>query len=249
MGTNINQQYAYSGMPGATTQNVSVVDFKPDVMANHYAQQLQQQHQMNNAAMTASAVPSIGLIGHDGLYKPAVKTSSSYIAPGSYDHPGHANAPNGLHEERIGAPYNDPCYRSYHDPFATNSSVGDGFGLPRRRDGPGNGLMSDDQIRTLLRNHNDRGSVREVRTPAPMQSYARTPVNPYANTQMNSRANIPMHRDMANRHPLSSRSETEQRHIVGKAVRDVLHKYRGMASDSAASRYPTSDNRATGLRY
>ena len=62
--------------PGSTMQNVSVVDFKPDVMAQHQMNQLQNQYQQNSNAIPS--VPTMGLIGPDGRYQPVTAAASSY---------------------------------------------------------------------------------------------------------------------------------------------------------------------------
>ena len=64
--------------PGSTMQNVSVVDFKPDVLAQHQMHQLQHQYQANVNAMGVPAVPTMGLVGPDGRYQPVTAASSSY---------------------------------------------------------------------------------------------------------------------------------------------------------------------------
>ena len=61
--------------PGSTMQNVNVVDFKPDVMAQHQINQLQQQYQTQ---MGVPSVPTMGLIGPDGRFQPVTAASSSY---------------------------------------------------------------------------------------------------------------------------------------------------------------------------
>jgi hypothetical protein len=64
--------------PGSTMQNVSVVDFKPDVLAQHQMNQLQHQYQANSNAMGVPVVPTMGLVGPDGRYQPVTAASSSY---------------------------------------------------------------------------------------------------------------------------------------------------------------------------
>jgi hypothetical protein len=57
------------GMQPSTTQNVAVVDFKPDTLINTQIAQLHQQYQ--NQINSLTATPSLGLIGRDGQYIPA----------------------------------------------------------------------------------------------------------------------------------------------------------------------------------
>lgn len=64
--------------PPGTMQNVSVVDFKPDIMAQQQINQLQQQYQMQGNGMGVPQVPTMGLIGPDGRYQPVTAASSSY---------------------------------------------------------------------------------------------------------------------------------------------------------------------------
>ena len=64
--------------PGSTMQNVSVVDFKPDVLAQHQMNQLQHQYQANSNAMGIPVVPTMGLVGPDGRYQPVTAAATSY---------------------------------------------------------------------------------------------------------------------------------------------------------------------------
>jgi hypothetical protein len=57
------------GMPPSTTQNVSVVDFKPDALVNSQIAHLHQQYQNKLNSMTPA--PGLGLIGPDGRYTAA----------------------------------------------------------------------------------------------------------------------------------------------------------------------------------
>jgi hypothetical protein len=62
------------GMQPNTTQNVAVVDFKPDTLINTQIAQLHQQYQ--NQINSLTATPSLGLIGHDGQYTPATAATA-----------------------------------------------------------------------------------------------------------------------------------------------------------------------------
>ncbi|KAJ1471149.1 hypothetical protein T484DRAFT_3649195 [Baffinella frigidus] len=248
MGTGMEHPYAYSGMPGATTQNVSVVDFKPNVVADHYAQQLQQQYQMNAAAMTASTVPSMGLVGHDGLYQPAVNASSSYTAPGSYDHPGYANAPNSVNQrvgvnervgasynervgasynervgasynERVGASYNDSYYRPYNTPGGSKIDVGRNFRPPGYPGESRGGALRNDHINANM-------SVCGVRPYAPNRtnSCVHTPRSLYTGAPVNPYASVPM-RSYKGPGNAQMAPDTAQRRIIRTAVHEVLDKY------------------------
>jgi hypothetical protein len=117
--------YTYAGVPAVTEQNVKVVDFKDGVVAEHYAQQLRQQHEMNAAALAASAVPAMGLVGHDGCYRPAVNATAYTPLPEYAPYPHNSTY------------CRDSCYDAYHPPGANSMSVGRGFsplpGEPRER--------------------------------------------------------------------------------------------------------------------
>ena len=66
------------GYMSNTTQNVSVVDFKPDVMAKQHMADMQYKYQQQLQGMTASQTPpSIGLVGRDGRYIPATAATPS----------------------------------------------------------------------------------------------------------------------------------------------------------------------------
>ena len=58
--------------PGSpnTMQNVSVVDFKPNIMAQHGMEQMRQNYQ-NQMGMTVAEPPSLGLVGPDGTWNAA----------------------------------------------------------------------------------------------------------------------------------------------------------------------------------
>jgi len=53
-----------------TMQNVSVVDFKPNIMAQHEMDMMRQNYQ-NQMSMTAAEPPSLGLVGPDGTWNAA----------------------------------------------------------------------------------------------------------------------------------------------------------------------------------
>jgi hypothetical protein len=76
----------YQGYPttypqGSTTQNVSVVDFKPGVMAQHQMNQLQNQYQQS----CAPPMPTMGVIGPDGRYQPVTAACAAYPRPDDYN--------------------------------------------------------------------------------------------------------------------------------------------------------------------
>jgi hypothetical protein len=134
--------YTYAGVPAVTEQNVKVVDFKDGVVAEHYAQQLrQQQHEMNTAAIAASTVPAMGLIGHDGCYRPAVNATPYTPIPEYAPHPHNSTY------------CRDSCYDAYHALGANSMSAGRGFSPlhsseprePRERE------MSSEHVRDMRR--------------------------------------------------------------------------------------------------
>ena len=117
---NLQQPFQYqTGAPyqhaANTTQNVSVVDFKPDVMAQHQVAEMQHNY---NQHMNSQAPSSIGLVGRDGRYIPATAaqpyTGSDMSSHGYGGHPPSTQF-NASH------PYNG--YNA--DPFSTASHGGD----------------------------------------------------------------------------------------------------------------------------
>jgi hypothetical protein len=89
------------------TQNVAVVDFKTDVMAQHQMAQLQQHHQNQMDSMRTAASPSLGLIGSDGHYTAA--TAATAWQPSAYDPPMYNNKCNSQLRRNI--PHTNSMYR------------------------------------------------------------------------------------------------------------------------------------------
>lgn len=110
MSADMEHPYAYNDMPGATTQSVSVVDFKPNVVADHYARQLEQQYHANTAALAATARPTIGLIGQDGRYTPAVNACAT---PGVSDYSTGTHVGGYTPMPHTGGYVADPHHRGY----------------------------------------------------------------------------------------------------------------------------------------
>jgi hypothetical protein len=68
------------GMNPSTTQNVAVVDFKPDTLINNQIAQLHHQYQSQLKSLTS--VPNMGIMGHDGQYIPAT-AATPYTSVGN----------------------------------------------------------------------------------------------------------------------------------------------------------------------
>jgi hypothetical protein len=133
-------QQAPQGHPGM--QNVSVLDFKPDVLAQQQAMQLHQQYTAHMNSMAAAAHPSLGVVGPDGRYMAATAATpgamSPRFAPNPYDTVGTSAQQNGswgshgLHSHPISRSddaYNMPrrntmssMHRHMDDARARNSS-------------------------------------------------------------------------------------------------------------------------------
>jgi hypothetical protein len=90
-------QQAPQGHPGM--QNVSVLDFKPDVLAQQQAMQLHQQYTAHVNSLAAAAHPSLGVVGPDGRYMPATAATPHALSPrfasNPYDSVGTSAQPNG----------------------------------------------------------------------------------------------------------------------------------------------------------
>ena len=97
------QQLAQQVMPNSvpnTMQNVSVVDFKPDTMAQHHIAQMQRQYQNQMNSRAAAATPSLGLMSADGRYTPATAASpAGMYSPSIYDTASAFDSVNGFGHE------------------------------------------------------------------------------------------------------------------------------------------------------
>jgi hypothetical protein len=97
------QQVAQQLMPNAvptTMQNVSVVDFKPDTMAQHHIAQMQRHYQNQINSRPAAVAPSLGLMSADGRYTPA--TAATPYAPSFYNTAGAFDSTRGFDHETDG---------------------------------------------------------------------------------------------------------------------------------------------------
>jgi hypothetical protein len=81
------------GMAPTTTQNVSVVDFKPDTMVNSQIAQLH--HEYQNKLNSMMPTPGLGLIGRDGQYVPATAATAyaGYDTNSYMSHPAYPPRP------------------------------------------------------------------------------------------------------------------------------------------------------------
>jgi hypothetical protein len=110
------------------TQNVSVVDFKPDIMAQQHMAQMQQKYQQQMShANSAPAPNTLGLVGPDGRYMPATAAAGSYMGP---DHPDRFSNSKPQHYD----PYMDTDSRMNHySGMDTHSRMNRSRDLPSRR--------------------------------------------------------------------------------------------------------------------
>ena len=113
-----------------TCQNVSVVDFKPDIMAQHHIAQMQQKYQQQMANMNNTQAP-MGLYGCDGQFIPA--TAATPYDTNSQTHPygeygefakTTSNMHNFMNHE---TPVNTPYARNAM-PYKKPMAMGDGMG-------------------------------------------------------------------------------------------------------------------------
>ncbi len=223
------------------TQNVSVLDFKPDILAHQQATQLQQQYNahMNSLATASAAHPSLGLVGPDGRYMPATAATPAGMSPrftsNPYDSVGSAMPQDGS--------WGSSGLHSYA-PAQSNS----GYGAPRHgasemsRSATASNLAStraalkdliDERVpstralKNIIEDHVDKAVGRKVSQLAAPQ-VAATPVI------------------VANE--FHTKSQDEQRRIVGDAVRSVMSNYNVTPKNtheddlrSTSSSYPSRD--------
>jgi hypothetical protein len=190
----VGAQPAHPGM-----QNVSVLDFKPDVLAQQQAAYAQQQYNAHLNSMAAAANPSLGVIGPDGNYMPATAAtpgamsprfaSNSYGSVGASAHQNGAYGSYGLHSHpglshQVPRPMNSPSYASS---IATRAAMKD---------------MIDERV--------DKAWSRKANEMA-----SRSPATPTTESAFHLK------------------SEAEQKRIVGKAVGDVMQKYKVEERDPA----------------
>ncbi|KAJ1466806.1 hypothetical protein T484DRAFT_1756352 [Baffinella frigidus] len=221
-GAQLNSPAYMHGMQPSTMQNVSVVDFKPDTMANSQIAQMHQQYQ--NQLNTMTAAPGLGLIGHDGQYIPAT-AATPY---GSVYHDSHmTNAPyhpRGLHDDVH--PMANGRYsqrdNSHHMPMSSNGyGGGNGTSYPSSVDHIDN--TSGRAIKDMIEDSVER-AVSSAASAAASASNTKRSFNTDSDESFHTK---PAH---------------EQRHIVGQAVRSVMSEFkRGDrsrdTSDSFDSRY------------
>lgn len=232
----VGQQMSH-GHPGA--QNVSVLDFKPDVLAQHHATQLQQQYNAHMSSIAASTQPTLGLVGPDGRYMPATAATPGGMSPrftsGPYDAVGSSAAQNGswgsngLHSH---APHSDSAYDSLHRGMSengsssnTNSSSSMASTRAALKDLIDERVPSTRALKNIIEDHVDKAVGRKMASPSVASDF-------------------------------HSKPHEEQRRIVGKAVRSVMEDYdvtpkskslndRAYTSSpySSRDRGPTSDSR------
>jgi hypothetical protein len=115
------QPFSASAPTPSTTQNVSVVDFKPDVMAQHQVAQMQQQFQNHMASMNTANTPSLGVIGPDGCYVPAT-AAAPYDASSNIGSPQYTSSPYTASPYNTASPYASPYTASPYGAKAYGAS-------------------------------------------------------------------------------------------------------------------------------
>lgn len=110
-----SSMYPHGQTPN-TTQNVSVVDFKPDVMAQQHMADMQHKYQNQVNSMTPTNAPaSMGLIGRDGRYIPAT-AAAPYV---SSDSDPYGNA----HMDQYGSYMNTARHLPYQNSSGPNTNT------------------------------------------------------------------------------------------------------------------------------
>lgn len=232
-------QQMTQGHPGM--QNVSVLDFKPDIVAHQQAAQLQQQYNSHMNAIAAAAHPSLGLVGPDGRYMPATAATPVGVSPRFTSNPYDAVGPstsqngswgsNGLHSNpvnRADSAYDSPR-RNISDMSRTATSSNLASTRAALKDLIDERVPSTRALKNIIEDHVDKAVGRKVSQLAPQ--VAATPV-------------------VAN--GFHSKPQEEQRRIVGDAVRSVMSNYNvtpknthSDSPDSTSSSYPSRDRGPT----
>jgi hypothetical protein len=110
------------------TQNVNVVDFKPDVMAQHNMAQTQNDYQQNANYMGHTQSPgSIGLLDSYGCYIPATAAGANYSPDAMHNHtntrmhhpgPGQHAVHDGYGQHAVHGEY---AHHAVHDGYADHA--------------------------------------------------------------------------------------------------------------------------------
>ena len=198
-----------AGDPNAASnmQTVSVLDFKPDILAQHQQQQLQQQ-QAAYAARGVGQQASLGVVGADGRY---VAATEAYA--GNY-HGGYNGYNTG---SRMGAHPSDDYY--HPDTASQNLAYSRrtrSFERERFPDKPKTGreAMPSEAKRTM-KEMIDKSVEREVSSHlASTRASAEAAAAPARSVQATAAA------------PSQASNSDEQRRMVGAAVRDVMKQYK-----------------------
>jgi hypothetical protein len=214
----VGQNAMHMGHPGNTMQNVSVVDFKPDILAQQHAAQLHQQYASHmNSMPTAAAHPSLGLVGPDGRYMAATAAAPVDMSPrfthGPYDSAGTSSHQNGswgshgLHSHSRTQSHNP-----YDVPRRSMST-------PRHSPNTANEFASSMATRAAMKNMIDE----------------RLPSSRAMKNMIDDRVDGAVRREvgkLATPHAAASttsdfhyKPHEEQRRLVGKAVEDVMKDY------------------------
>jgi len=124
----MNPQMNSAMGPNNTTQNVAVVDFKPDIMAQQHLAHMQQKYNQQLSAMnTSQPNPSIGLIGRDGQYIPATAAMPYNPNTATDSYVNHAgDSYSGVQTGRSALPYHsrpETDSRMHKEPTFHRSSV------------------------------------------------------------------------------------------------------------------------------
>jgi hypothetical protein len=193
----VGAQPAHPGHPGM--QNVSVLDFKPDVLAQQQAAYAQQQYNSHMNSMAAAANPSLGVVGPDGTYMPATAAtpgamsprfaSNPYSSVGASAHQNGAYGSYGLHSQP-GLSHQVPRPMNYQNTPRSSSSFA-------------SSMSTRAAMKDMIDERVDRAVGRKVNEMASRSSAAPTTESAF-----------------------HQKSEAEQRRIVGKAVGEVMQKYK-----------------------
>ena len=229
------------------TQNVSVLDFKPDILAHQQATQLQQQYNAHMNSVASAAHPSLGLVGPDGRYMPATAATPAGMSPrftsNPYDSVGSAMpqdgswGSSGLHS--YAPTQSNSGYGTSHHGASEMSRSATASNLASTRaalkDLIDERVPSTRALKNIIEDHVDKAVGRKVSQLAPQVAAAPVVV--------------------ANE--FHTKSQDEQRRIVGDAVRSVMSNYHvtpkntgGDDMRSTSSSYPSRDRElATESRY
>ena len=247
------QAPAHPGM-----QNVSVLDFKPDVLAQQQAARIQQQYNSHMNAMTAASNPSLGLVGPDGRYLPATaatpRAMSPQFASNPYESVGASMSHNGAWGSHGLHSYEHTQSRN---PYGNARNMSEMYNP--RRSGPPSRMSEMYRGRggpsSMSEMYRDRSPARprsmhnmlNSQTPSPgaVKSMINAEVQKEVGLQVGQIAkNSTASPTIGTTNAFQEESKEKQREMVGAAVRNVLQHYkveskypgnRGMPHDTSSS--------------